>query len=275
MSNSWTSLNINTNQLDQSIISSYFEQYSLGNQYLDQEVIMYFLLKHKKVVNDIVLKLDKKYNIDYNWKIIKSENWMTNWKKYFKPVSIDEKVVIIPDWDQNEYKNPLVVKIFPAMAFGTGHHQSTQLMIRQMIKYDIGKYKKILDVGCGSGVLSITAKLMGSRIVDAIDNDLICRENFKKNCNLNKIKDINFSIEDVGDYSNYNYDVILANIDRNNILKILKSYQESNSSAILIVAGLLDIDSSFIQDALNGYCSESLMQMDEWISLVIRKEADL
>ena len=77
------------------------------------------------------------------------------------------------------------IKINPAMAFGTGHHESTQLMIENMLEYDIGSYHKVIDLGCGSGVLSILASKMGCDNIIAIDNDSICKDNFLENCQLN------------------------------------------------------------------------------------------
>ena len=234
---------------------------------------MYFLLKDKNKINKILKGLDEKYNMDYAWSSIHSEDWMTNWKKYFKPVIIDDTVLIIPDWDNQEYDYPYIIKIYPAMAFGTGHHQSTQLMIKHMLKYNIGQYENLIDLGCGSGILSIFAKHMGGQNIMALDYDSICEENFKKNCELNNIDDIKFSVANVKNYQDYNCDIVLANIDKKNILTILNKYQKSKSSAILIVAGLLASDAKDILDVLKGYYVESQMQMDEWISMVIKRES--
>ena len=90
-------------------------------------------------------------NIDF-------ENWMDNWRDSFKPIKIDNKVMIVPDWDENLYNMDYVVKICPAMAFGTGHHESTQLVINQILKLDMNNYNSLLDLGTGSGILSILAK---------------------------------------------------------------------------------------------------------------------
>ena len=178
--------------------------------------------------------------------------------------------MIVPDWDEKKYNSGYIIKICPAMAFGTGHHESTQLIIEQMIKYKIGKYKKLLDLGTGSGILSILAKKMGIEEVTSIDIDPLCEENFHKNCELSDIKKIDFHTVDVHDYKNYNYDVILANIDKKNIIKILSQYQESRSKAMIILAGLLKTDFDEIKLCMNSCYIENVEEKGEWISLLVK-----
>ena len=161
MNDKWLSLCINGNSKNLEIISSYFEDYSLGNQINSNNIMMYFFIDDREKVENILLDINDKYHIQYDWGSIESENWMNSWKDFFSPVSIQNKVLIIPDWDQNDYSKDYIIKICPAMAFGTGHHASTQLVIEQMLQYDIGSYNTLLDLGTGSGILSILAKKMG------------------------------------------------------------------------------------------------------------------
>ena len=271
MNDKWLSLSVYTDKTNQDIIGSYFDLYSIGNHFNGDHITMYFSINNKNKVEGILLGIHEKYEIIYDWSMVESQNWMSNWKNFFKPVNIDDKVLIIPDWDRNIYNLDFIIKICPAMAFGTGHHESTQLMIRHMIDYNIEQYDNLLDLGSGTGILSILAKKMGINNITGIEIDSVCEENFYKNCRLSDVKGIDFKILDVHSHENYNYDVILANIDKKNIVKILNRYQDSDSKAIMILAGLLDSDLNDIKDLITDCYIDSIKQENEWISLVIKK----
>jgi len=233
---------------------------------------MYFSPDHKNNVQNILNDINDRYNLIYKWEDVEIQNWMDNWKDSFKPIQIEGKVIVIPDWDQNNYNVEHVIKICPAMAFGTGHHESTQLVMEQMIKMNIKKYSSLLDLGTGSGILSILAKKMGIKKITAIDIDDLCEENFYQNCKLSNVGDIDFHILDVHEYADYDYDAILANIDKNNIVKILDKYQRSKTKAIMILAGLLDRDLDDIKSCMYNCDIQSLNQKGEWISLVVKNK---
>ena len=273
MENKWLSLSVYADKVNQDIISSYFDLYSLGNHFNEDHITMYFSVDNKNKAEGILLGIREKYKIIYEWNTVESENWMNNWKDFFKPVNIDDKVLIIPDWDEAEYESDFIIKICPAMAFGTGHHESTQLMIRHMMDYKIEQYDTLLDLGAGTGILSILAKKMGVNNVSGIEIDSVCEENFYKNCQLSDVSGIDFKISDVHSYNNYNYDVILANIDKINIIKILNTYQNSDSKAMMILAGLLDSDLDDIKDLITDCYIDNMTQDNEWISLVIKKDS--
>ena len=216
--------------------------------------------------------ITKKHNINYQWGDVELENWMDNWKDSFKPIKIDDKVMIVPDWDENIYSSDYVIKICPAMAFGTGHHESTQLVINQMLKLKVGNYNSLLDLGTGSGILSILAKKMGIKIVTAIDIDDVCEENFYQNCKLSNVENIGIQIQDVHAYENYDYDIILANIDKNNIIKILDKYQKSQTKAIMILAGILNSDLDEIKNCITNCTIENIDKMGEWASVIVKNK---
>tara|TARA_B100000131_G_scaffold313848_1_gene349804 strand:+ start:2796 stop:3626 length:831 start_codon:yes stop_codon:yes gene_type:complete len=272
-SNSWLELNMIVSINDREIISGYFNQYTLGNHIEENSIKMYFESKDKDKVSLIVDRLKGIFSIEQiRWDKIQQENWMENWMENFHPVNISDKVMIIPDWDNNDYGSMYTVKIHPAMAFGTGHHASTQLMVENMINYNIGDYNSLLDLGCGSGILSFLSRKMGVNEITSIDVDPICKENFYKNAKLNSIDDINFSIDDVHEFQDYEFDVILANIDKSNIVKIINKYEQSNSNAILIIAGLLHKNKDEILSCLKKTYADSISKKDEWISIVIKRK---
>ena len=257
---------------EKEIISGYFNDYTLGNHIDGNCIRMYFDFKDRGKVDLIIKDLRNLFEIkEIKWSSIDRENWMKNWMKNFTPVNISDRVMITPDWDSNKYESMHTVKICPAMAFGTGHHASTQLIIEHMIKYNVGYFNSLLDLGCGSGILSFLAKKMGINNVKAIDIDPICKDNFYKNLELNKIDDIDFSIQDVHAFKDYNFDVILANIDKKNIIKIINKYEQYNSKAILIIAGLLNTDKKDILECIKTASVDSILGKDEWISMVIKR----
>ena len=272
-SNSWLELSMIVSINDREIISGYFNQYTLGNHIEGNSIKIYFESKNKDKVSLIVEGLKNMFSIEQiRWNKIKEQNWMENWMENFHPVNISDKVMIIPDWNNNDYSPMHTIKIHPAMAFGTGHHASTQLMVENMIEYNIGNYNNLLDLGCGSGILSFLSRKMGVNQITSIDVDPICEENFHKNAKLNSIDDIKFSIEDVHEFQDYDFDVILANIDKKNIIKIINKYEESNSNAILIIAGLLHKNKDEILGCLNQTYADSISKKDEWISIVIKRK---
>ena len=271
MNKEWLSLCVIAND-NQTIISSYFDSCSIGNQFKKDSVIIYFSSNNRKQAQNIVDDIIDKYDFEYKWKRIGFENWMNNWRDSFKPIKINNKVIVAPDWDRTVYHSDYIVKICPAMAFGTGHHESTQLMIEQMIKLNIGRYDSLLDLGTGSGILSILAKKMGINKVKSIDNDSLCEDNFYQNCKLSNVKGIDFKISDVHSHNDYDYDIILANIDKRNIIKILDKYQKSRTKAIMILAGLLDIHLKDIEDCIYLSDIKSIQKKGEWISLVVENK---
>jgi len=136
--------------------------------------------------------ISKLLNIDYSkhqffdWSIIKEEDWLTSWKKYWAPELVGNHFLILPCWmSLNEkFKDKKIIKIDPGAAFGTGSHPSTYLCLEKMeniLFYD----KKILDIGSGSGILSVAARLLGAKEVYAVDNDYLAINSTKSNFQLN------------------------------------------------------------------------------------------
>ena len=130
----------------------------------------------------------------------------------------------------------------------------------------------VADLGCGSGVLSILASKMGCDNIIAIDNDSICKDNFLENCQLNSTNNIKFHIEDIHKWDCSDCDIILANINKNNILKIIDKFEKSSSKSILIVSGLLNSDLDQILERLSISVVKNIKRKNEWISLVIKNK---
>ncbi len=139
----------------------------------------------EKIISKL-LNINATDNQIFEWSIIKEEDWLTSWKKYWAPELVGNHFLILPCWmNLNEkFKDKKIIKIDPGAAFGTGSHPSTYLCLEKM-EYSFFSDKKILDIGSGSGILSVAARLLGAKEVYAVDNDYLAINSTKSNFQLN------------------------------------------------------------------------------------------
>jgi ribosomal protein L11 methyltransferase len=205
--------------------------------------------------------------------IIEDKNWNELWEKSREVIRVSAKIIIKPSFkDYTAKKGEIVLTIDPKMSFGTGEHQTTKLVLRLLEKF-IVPGMKILDVGAGTGILSISAVKLGAASAIAIDTDKICYENCKENCELNgvpeSVKILNGEIKDV---QKNDFDLIIANINKNVLLEIvgeIKTRLKENKNVIL--SGLLEDDFNIIVSLYSqkGFKLIEKLVMDEWIALVL------
>ncbi len=146
---------------------------------------------------------------------IPEKNWNEEWKKYFKPETVSEKFIVIPSWMKEEYpipKGKIPIYIYPGQTFGTGTHETTKLTIR-FIEKAIKPGYSFLDVGAGSGILSIAAKKLGAEKTVACDIQKECKEEIPFNCKLNEVSGVEVFIGDLKKL-NGTFDVVAANIEK-------------------------------------------------------------
>ena len=203
----------------------------------------------------------------WEWNNIKEENWVQNSKDFFKPIIIDNKVQVIPHWE-NSNEDYMNVKINPALAFGTGHHETTYMMIQAILRYNL-KNKTILDIGTGSGILSIIASKMDAHKIYAIDNDQLTYNNFYENLSLNNIDNIEFDIKSCFDVNNFSYDFIFANINLNVLLKLIPLINIKGT--IIFISGILDKDRLMLVDILESNNKKiiDISQKKEWLCFTV------
>ena len=199
--------------------------------------------------------------------------WNEEWDKKFDPVVIDKKVLIRAPFHHSDDDLPCTIIIEPKMSFGTGHHHTTRLMIEAMINLDL-ENRRILDMGCGTGVLGIYACFRGATSVLGIDNDQWAYENALENVQKNKATAMEVRFGDAGSLDGTEFDVVLANITRNILVRDLPEYHRHLTvGGILLVSGFLAEDVQFVLDA--GYqCGMEHLQTSEvsnWISLSFKK----
>jgi len=191
-------------------------------------------------------------SIDYKVTKIESKNWNEEWEKhYFEPIIIDNECVIHSSFHKNIPEAKYDIVIDPKMSFGTGHHETTSLVIGELLKMDLVG-KKVLDMGCGTSVLAILAAMRGATDLLAIDIDSWCVENSVENIALNKISGINIKQGGAELLANQHFDIILANINRNILLADMEHYAAClSANGQLYMSGFYSEDIPLIEAEAN------------------------
>ena len=226
------------------IIQSLIGTDCLGTYFNNGTAQLYFNSGNKDDIELRLQNINADLNFNWKWNKQRKEDWHLAWQDNFTPVIIGEKLAIIPHW-QNDISADIVIKIKPGMAFGTGHHETTRLMLNQILKH-IKSGMSILDLGAGSGILSIAAIKLGAKKVDAVEFDFDCKSNFNENLQLNHIKkNIHYYNNDALAWKNFNYNIILANINCKVIEELIPKLQ--GTKAQVIISGLLNSDDKTIE----------------------------
>jgi ribosomal protein L11 methyltransferase len=213
---------------------------------------------------------------DYEINKIISKDWNEEWEKnFFQPVLIDNKCVIRSSFHQEFPKAEYEIVIDPKMAFGTGHHQTTGLMIRFILENDFSE-KNVLDMGCGTAILAILASLRTAKKALAIDIDEWCVRNSEENISLNNIKNIEVLQGDCNVLKNSNFDIILANINRNILLADMFAYSVClGAGGLLFVSGFYSEDLPLLVEKAEK-CNLQLIDTKEdknWMAIKFQKKS--
>ncbi len=208
------------------------------------------------------------FDISFTQTEIEQVNWNVEWEKNFHPIIVNEECgVRAPFHPKPDVTYDIVIE--PKMSFGTGHHATTHMMIEFLLKYDL-KDKKVLDMGCGTGVLAIVAEKKGAREVDAIDIDNWCYQNTLENMERNECSKI-LVFEGAAELLEGRiYDIIIANINRNILLGDMETYNRSlNSGGGLYLSGFYAKDIPAIREECErlGLEYSDYTERDEWVAL--------
>jgi ribosomal protein L11 methyltransferase len=199
-------------------------------------------LMNEDAVKDIITEVAELCKLSYTIKEIKQENWNKQWEDNFEPVHINDQCVIRAHFHDDFPNKEYELIITPKMSFGTGHHETTSLVINEMFGINfLGR--SVLDVGSGTGVLAILASKLGASSLVGIDFDQWAYKNSVENAELNSVSNINFIHGDADVIGDANFDVILANINRNIILQDLEAYVGAmNEKSQILLSGFLKED---------------------------------
>ncbi len=210
---------------------------------------------------------------------IAEADWENNWKQYFKPFAVGDKFIIKPSWEV--YDTPtdrMILEIDPASSFGTGSHDTTKLCICQLEKVVKGK-EKLLDMGCGSGILSVAASMLGASEIVAVDIDRNAVKTTFENAEKNNVSLTGFDGNVLFDEELYqkigkDYDIIVANIVADIIIEMTDMFKEKlKDDGILITSGIIDMRRDEVKTALLDAGFKLLLEQDsaDWVAFTFKK----
>jgi len=214
------------------------------------------------------------FKITYTFEEIAQVNWNSEWEKNFNQIQVDGKVAIRAPFHENPNLEYDIV-IEPKMSFGTGHHETTHMMVQHLLSMDL-KGKKTLDMGCGTGILAIFAEMKGAQPIDAIDIDNWCYLNTVENVERNNCKQITAYEGEASLLEGKNYDLIIANINRNILLNDISIYGDClNAGGVLLLSGFYKEDIPLLDEKAVALGMNLLktIKRNNWVSLKYEKKS--
>ena len=215
-------------------------------------------------------------NVTFDAQLQEKKNWNEEWEKNFEPVVIDDQVVIKAPFHQSTPDAPITILIEPEMSFGTGHHETTELMIKNLMSLETNQ-KSVADIGCGTGVLAIAALKLGASFVDACDIDEWSSNNTEDNKKLNNITDLKVYLGDINQIISLNktYDITLANINKNILLGDMNAFSDiTKAEGHLILSGFYESDTGDLLKRASevGFKEVSTISKNNWTSIILAKK---
>jgi len=223
---------------------------------------------HEALLENVQILHSDEFRISYTFEEMEQVNWNSEWEKNFEAIQVNDLVSIrAPFHTNSDLKYDIIIE--PKMSFGTGHHETTHLMIQQLLDLDLVG-KSVLDMGCGTGILAIFSEMKGADKIDAIDVDDWCYENSLENVVKNQCNNITVYKGDASLLVRKSYDVIIANINRNVLLRDITIYSKNLAkSGVLLLSGFYKEDIPIIDKKaqLSNLRLEKTLEKNNWVSL--------
>ena len=220
--------------------------------------------------------------LEYELKNVKEEDWANNWKQYFKPIKIGDKLLIKPSWEKaDEKEQRRILEIDPASSFGTGQHNTTRLCL-ELVEENLNEGDKVLDLGCGSGILSIGASLLGAESCTAVDIDQnsvkIAGENaVKNNIPQEKYRTFCGNITDdkaLRESIGTGYDMVCANIVADVLIAMSPYFGDFlKDGGTLVISGIIDMRKDEVLDRIKeqGFVLQQVRELEDWVAASFKK----
>lgn len=252
-----------------------------------------FYVDEKENLEEIVFKVKEELsNIaqflpigsgEISFDTTEEEDWINNWKQFFKPFRLDDNIIIKPTWEvlENQKEDDLVIQIDPGTAFGTGSHETTKLCISQLKKY-IKPHQTLLDVGCGSGILSIIGLKLGVEKTVGTDIDPNAIRATLENCEINEVTEDEYTAlqgnlladeEFKASLGSHCYDIVVANILADVIIPLSAIASDFlKEDGVFITSGIIDTKEEDVKAAMveNGFEILEITRMGDWVSITGR-----
>lgn len=247
-----------------------FQELDSGiDAYVEQDAFSESRLK------EIIQKYSSEESITYSFGLLEDKNWNEEWEKNFQPVIIGEKCIVRASFHSPDKNYLYDIVINPKMSFGTGHHETTSMMISHQLELN-HQGKTVMDAGSGTGILAILASKLGASVIDAFDIEDWAFENLKENTTLNNCLNVFVGKGTIATVSlrEKTYDIILANINRNVLLEEMANYSSRlKQKGTLVLSGFYVEDIPLVETEANSHelVKVSSKEQNKWASLVFIK----
>lgn len=244
---------------------------------IEPELLAYIKTSTLKAIPaDIIslIQIPQGVTIQHEINAIADKNWNEVWESNFEPILVDNRCLVKASFHTDTPKTDYEILIDPKMSFGTGHHQTTRLMIGALLDHQVDGLN-VLDMGCGTGVLAILAEMRGAQSIVAIDNDEWAYHNALENIANNKCKRIKAYLGDAALLKDTSFDIILANINLNILLADMGAYVKSlKPGGLIFMSGILldDVETLKIAAIEAGLTFNAVDHIDSWAMVTFKKQ---
>jgi len=243
------------------------EKYSVAGYITDNDISKIENIKEDVLKSAHILNME----VFFSLRDIKEEDWAHSWKDFFYPIEVSENIVIKPTWRNLEKDYPVIIKIDPGMAFGSGSHPTTMLCIKMLEEYT-SKESNVLDIGCGSGILMIAALKLGASFATGIDNDKTAVNVSIENLQLNNISQEKYEVyqSDLTENTDKKYNLVVSNILAEIIVELIPDLSKvSATDTKFIFSGIIKEKKSMVIEKMKEFnlVPEKIYEDSGWISI--------